>query len=178
MLAEALGEDLTPERIEIYARGLVDIAPDRLNIAFQRALRELIFFPKLAELRNFAGSRGDDEKKVEAEAAWTYVNNYLRKWGADLLPIYSGGKQIMPPPLDARVDYALRRIGGLQALHQMDLNKMPFIYRDFCEAYALAPLAELMAPRLEQQFGDLKMLGTLKELPKPKPFGPEKRGKD
>lgn len=169
MLAEAFAEPLTDERSEIYVRGLADISQDKLRVSFQRALRQLTWFPKLAELRNFAGANSADEAKVEADAAWAYVNDYLRKWGADLLPIRSGGKEILPPPLEARVEYALRRIGGLQALNQMDMNRMPFMYRDFCEAYTQAPLAERMAPRLEQQFGTNKMLTTVKDLMRLKP---------
>jgi len=97
-------------------------------------------------------------------AAWIYVNNYLYQWGVDRLPLYSGGKQIALPPLSPRIEYALRRIGGLQALHQMDISKMPFIYRDFCEAYNLAPLAEQMVPRLEQQLGEPKTLAAAKKM--------------
>jgi hypothetical protein len=180
MLAEAFAEPLTEERMEIYVCGLADIPQDQLRVSFQRALRQLTWFPKLAELRNFAGSNSADEIKIEADAAWTYVNDYLRKWGADLLPVRSGGKEILPPPLDARVEYALRRIGGLQALNQMDVNRMPFLYRDFCEAYTQAPLAEQMAPRLEQQFGTNKVLGTITDLAQAKTMLPErdpKRGK-
>ena len=70
--------------------------------------------------------------------------------------------------LDPRADYALRRIGGFQALHQMDISRMPFVYRDFCEAYAQAPLAEQMAPRLQQQFGSPKsMANTIAEASQP-----------
>ena len=154
--------------MDIYARSLGDLPMAKLNIAFQRALRELVFFPKIAELRNFAGATAQDEAEVEADAAWTYVNDYLRKWGVDQLPLYSGGKQIPPPPLDPRADYALRRIGGFHALHQMDINRMPFVYRDFCEAYAQAPIAEQMAPRLQQQFGSPKsMAKTMSEASQP-----------
>ncbi len=168
MLAEGFGEALTEERLEIYARALADIPQDRLNIAFQRALRERSFFPKVAELRNLAVSNLDDEKKVEANAAWDYVSEYLRKWGVDLLPLYSGGKVTTPPSLDARTDYALRRIGGLRVLNQMDVDKMPFMYRDFCEAYALAPVAESQAAALQQKFGDDKLLGNIKQLSRAK----------
>jgi len=174
MLAEAFAEPLTEERMEIYVRGLADIPQDQLRVSFQRALRQLTWFPKLAELRNFACSNSADEAKVEADAAWAYVNEYLRKWGADLLPIRSGGKEIPPPSLDARVEYALRRIGGLQALNQMDVSRMPFMYRDFCEAYTQAPLAEQMASRLEQQFGTDKILGTIKDLAQAKAILPER----
>jgi len=174
MLAEAFAEPLTEERMEIYVRGLADIPQDRLRVSFQRALRQLTWFPKLAELRNLAGANTDDEKKVEADAAWTYVNDYLHKWGIDMLPIYSGGKQVTPPPLDPRAEYALRRIGGFQVLNQMDVSRMPFIYRDFCEAYTLAPLVESMAPRLKEQFGADKLLGKVTELAHSKKLEPHK----
>jgi hypothetical protein len=164
MLAEAFGEAVTEERMVIYARDLVDIPRDRLDTAFQRARRERTFFPKIAELRALASSRSQDENKVEANAAWDYVNEYLRKWGVDLLSLYSGGKVTTPPPLDARIDYALRRIGGLRALNQVDIDKRPFMYRDFCEAYALAPVAELLALPLQRQFGGEKLQGSIKLL--------------
>ncbi len=168
MLAEAFGEQLTEERMEIYARSLADIPQDQLRFSFQRALNQLTWFPKLAELRTLAGADAEKEKKIEADAAWTYVNDYLSKWGVDLLPVYSGGNKTTPPPLDPHIEYALRRIGGLRALNQMDVTRMPFVYRDFCEAYNQAPIAELMAPGLEQRFGSEKLLGAVKELAKAK----------
>jgi len=168
MLAEAFGEALTEERMEIYARALSDIPQDRLDLAFQRALQERTFFPKVAELRALALASSDEGKKVEANAAWEYVNQYLRKWGVDLLPLYSNGKVITPPKLDARTNYALRRVGGLRALNQVDIDKMPFMYRDFCEAYTLAPIADLLAQPLQQQFGENKLEGNTKQLTKAK----------
>jgi hypothetical protein len=155
---------MTYERMEIYARALEDIPKDRLNLAFLRALQERTFFPKVAELRALALASSDEGKKVEANAAWDYVNQYLRKWGVDLFPLYSNGKVITPPPLDARTDYALRRIGGLRALNQVDVDKVPFMYRDFCEAYTLAPVADLLAQPLQQQFGEDKLQGNVKQL--------------
>ena len=100
MLAEAFGEPLTEERMEIYARSLADIPQDQLRISFQHALNQLTWFPKLVELRRLAGADTESEKKIEADAAWVHVNDYLRKWGVDLLPIYSGGNKTTPPPLD------------------------------------------------------------------------------
>jgi len=38
------------------------------------------------------------------------------------------------------------------------------MYRDFCEAYILAPVAELMTPQLLEQFGDRKLVGNVKQL--------------
>lgn len=163
-LAEGFGESLTVERVEIYTDGLVDISQDRLRVAFRRALYESNFFPRLAELRHLAGSNAEDEKKVEAQAAWSYVNEYLRKWGTEKLPIRSAGQWVTAPPLEPRLEYALRQIGGLWRLNQVSEQTYAFVFRDFCEAYALAPVADLMAPQLLEQFGDLKLAGNIKQL--------------
>jgi hypothetical protein len=163
VLAEAFGEPLTAERVEIYVGGLADLSRDQLCVAFRRALYELKWFPKLAELRDLAGSK-PEELKVEAQAAWNYVNDYLRKWGVDRLPVRSDGKLITAPPLDPRLEYAVRQIGGLWRLNQVTDETYHFIFRDFCEAYALAPLAELMAPQLSEKFGIRELAGQVKEL--------------
>ena len=142
---------------------LDDIPQDRLRVAFRRALNESTFFPKVAELRGWAGASVEDEKKVEAQAAWNHVNEYLRKWGVDKLPIRSSGQWITAPPLEPRLEYAVRQIGGLWRLNQITDENYAFVLRDFCEAYTLAPVAELMAPRLLEQFAHQKLLGNVKQ---------------
>jgi hypothetical protein len=165
ILAEGFGEPLTQERAEIYVSGLVDIPQDRLKAAFKRALYELKFFPRLAELRDLSGSSAEEEQKVEAQAAWQQANEYLRKWGVEKLSVRSGGKWITPPPLEPRLEYAIRQIGGLWRLNQVTDETYHFMFRDFCEAYMLAPVAELMAPKLLEQFSVRALAGQIKELP-------------
>lgn len=180
ILAEAFGEPLTQERAEIYVSSLVDITQERLQTAFHRALRELKWFPKLAELRELSGWSADEEKKVEAQAAWEHANEYLRKWGVEKLPIRSGGKWITAPPLEPRLEYAVRQIGGLWRLNQVTDETYHFMFRDFCEAYLLAPVAELMANQLLQQFNIRELAGQIGQLPEaspahdaPKPSAPQ-----
>lgn len=165
ILAEAFGEPLTQERAEIYVSGLIDIPQERLKVAFRRVLYELKFFPRLAELRDFSGSSAEEERKVEAQAAWQQAIEYLRKWGVDQLPIRSGGKWITPPRLEPRLEYAVRQIGGLWRLNQVTDETYHFMLRDFSEAYMLAPVAELMAPQLSEQFSLRQLAGKIKELP-------------
>lgn len=165
ILAEGFGEPLTQERAEIYVSGLIDIPQGRLKESFRRALYELKFFPRLAELRELSGSSAEEEKKVEAQAAWQQANEYLRQWGVEKLPVRSGGKWITPPPLEPRLEYAVRQIGGLWRLNQVSDETYHFIFRDFCEAYMLAPVAELMAPQLLEQFSIRHLAGRIKELP-------------
>jgi hypothetical protein len=165
ILAEAFGEPLTAERMEIYVGGLADVSRDCLQVAFGRALRELKWFPKVSELRDLSETKTDEQKKVEAEAAWDHINKYLRKWGVDRVPVYSGGgKWITAPPLEPRLEYALRQIGGLWRLNQVTDESYFFVHRDFCEAYALAQTAELMEPHLLEQFGERRLLGSVRQL--------------
>jgi hypothetical protein len=72
ILAEAFGERLTEERQEIYCAGLADISKDRLATSFRRARYELKWFPKLAELRELAGTLGSDymDGRPGPEEAW------------------------------------------------------------------------------------------------------------
>lgn len=53
-LGLAFNETLSSERMQIYAKALEPIGRDRLTVAFNRALRELKFFPKISELLELA----------------------------------------------------------------------------------------------------------------------------
>jgi hypothetical protein len=72
ILAEAFGETLTEQRQEIYCGGLADIQQNQLHVAFRRARYELKWFPKLAELRAFAGvlSTATSDGRPGPEEAW------------------------------------------------------------------------------------------------------------
>jgi hypothetical protein len=73
ILAEAFGEPLTEERQDIYCSGLADIGQDQLRVVFHRALYELKWFPKLAELRELAGFIAgvpNDNGRPGPEEAW------------------------------------------------------------------------------------------------------------
>jgi hypothetical protein len=148
----------------VYAQDLSELARPQLEIAFGRARRELKFFPKISELLELASAKPEDARKVEADAAWNHALDYLRKWGVDRMPVYSGGKRIDAPMLSPRIEYALRKIGGLRCLNQITTKSRPFVQKDFIEAYHLAPMAESLALHLGSMFGDTKLLGQVKQL--------------
>ena len=64
----------------IYSESLCDLSDDQIRQSVGRAIRELKFFPRVAELRDLAGVAAKDTRNVEAEAAWKWANDYLRKW--------------------------------------------------------------------------------------------------
>ena len=71
-LGEAFGEGLTAERQAIYATSLADIPVDKLRHAIKRAIRELKWFPKIAELRELAGLSPEStaDGRPGVEEAW------------------------------------------------------------------------------------------------------------
>ena len=146
----------------IYSESLSDLSDDQIRQSVGRAIRELKFFPRVAELRDLAGVAAKDTRNVEAEAAWKWANDYLRKWGVDLMPLYSNGKRIEAPAIPPRIAYALRRIGDLRGLNQVTAESRPFMFRDFCEAFTLAPIADSLKPQLTAAFpiaeGQVKQL--------------------
>jgi hypothetical protein len=153
---------VTPQRLRIYAKDLAaDLTREQVQTAMVRARRELKWFPKISELREMAGVKAEDLRKVEAEAAWDYANKYLRKFGVDLLPTFCNGKLCDPPN---RIDYALRRIGGLRGLNQITEQSRPFVFKDFCEAYQQSPMAEMLAPQLSGLFNQMRLKAKSMEL--------------
>jgi hypothetical protein len=156
ILAESLGDTVSPERLRIYVHDLSDdLTREQLEIALERARRESRFFPKIAELRSFAGVDNEQQTKVEAEAAWQLCLDFLSRYG---LVRYGDEPR---PSLPRRVAYALRRIGGLRALNELDDRARPFAFRDFTEGYEQYPIAEQMAAQLDAAF----QLPALKSMP-------------
>lgn len=190
LLAEAQGEPVTAQRTAIYADDLLDIPKADLETAFARARRELKYFPRVAELREFAGVVVKDLAMAEAEAAWEYVARYLAEWGVDRVPEYLGrdgdAKWNKAPAFEGRIDHALRQIGGLiriqSALDLMDEETAAYAFtrKEFLEAYRLAPLAASLPALPVGEMGDtVKRLAATKSLAaKPKvlvidtPLGP------
>jgi hypothetical protein len=164
---------MTAECLALYVESLSDLSDDQFTICVGRAMKESHWFPKPAVLREFVMPKAEDVRQVEADAAWRYANEYLQKWGVDRMPLCSGGKRIEAPRIRERVDYALRRIGGLPGLNRVTTESRPFVRKDFIEAYNLAPLAESLSPQLIEKFGDTNLLGEVKQLAGEKRLAPE-----
>ena len=116
---------------------LCEVGPEEFDHALTEHIRESRFFPTVAELRERAGLSKADRNAVEANAAWEFVNRYVRRhWHPDIGPYPDA------PQIPARIDYALRQMGGLRRLNSCLADHLPFMKKDFIEAYRLAPLAE------------------------------------
>ena len=158
ILAETFGEPMTLQRLKVYVADLADLDRAQLQVAFTRARRELKFFPKIAALRELADANADEQIKIECDEAWHFANRYLAKYGAVRYDL--DDRPALPP----RVEYALRRIGGLWGLNQMTAESRPFMYRDFCEGYKQAPLADSLRPQIAEMFAASQLLSQVKRL--------------
>lgn len=155
----------------MYVENLNDLPALQLRQAFARAPKECEKFPSVVELRRLATGGTKPERSVEAQAAWDEVMRYVKQHGVERMPVYVRGKGLMDPPaLSPEIEYALRRIGGLQALRGPDMDTaFPFLMRDFCAAFIEAPVADLMGllpePQVRQQVLPPAPMGEVVSFP-------------
>jgi len=135
ILAEAVGEALTPSRLKIYAEALSDLDQQQLSAAFGRALRECKFFPRIAELRELAGAGHQESEDAECRLMWDklsrFVDRYIQSdvWGG------YGIREGCTVEVPQRVLDTVRRTGGWQVYKCMTPQDFPFIQKRFLEEY-------------------------------------------
>ena len=82
LLAMAYNEPLTPERIEVYTLALAGLTPEQLHHGFNRAIRELKFWPRPAELLEMCtGCASAMTDKLTIDLAWNWTRNYIEAFG-------------------------------------------------------------------------------------------------
>jgi hypothetical protein len=161
LLEVSMGKPQTPERRAMNAADLADLPEELLGAAFARARRECIHFPSVKELRELAlGAEGDIER-AEAEAAWQWVEQYVKRHGVDGKPwthlanpsgyllcevcvsgwLYERDgmrrcpcmkQTVVPAPeIPERIEYALRAIGGIRRMLTLRDDGVPNTSYDF-----------------------------------------------
>jgi hypothetical protein len=82
LLAEGFGEPLTATRLKLYIMGLGDLSASQLKNGLNRAIRELTFWPRPAELRELCtGVKARKSDTLRADEAWQWVMTYLDRHG-------------------------------------------------------------------------------------------------
>lgn len=140
ILAEAFGESLTSQRLKIYVADIGDIPAERLNVAFQRARRELRFFPKVAEILDLADVGHRQPEDAEARAAWDEVMKFVPKYVSnDVYGNYGPEHGWHPrtyPKLCDRILDTVRRTGDWSVYSRMTDEDFPFVQKRFLQEYA------------------------------------------
>jgi hypothetical protein len=157
LMAEAqamcLKQPLTEYQAKVHLKewGLIanEVGFRKLEQAVKDVLRnDSSWFPNLADIRRRAGMDQERSDKVEADAAWDMVRAHNRKWagvgrmflGRDT---ETGEPQYETAPrLPSRVEYAVRAVGGLDAIDNVRRDSEPFMRDKFTDAFLRAPLAE------------------------------------
>jgi hypothetical protein len=139
ILAEAMGESMTPARLKIYAGDLADIERPQMEIAFSRARCELRFFPKICELRELAGEGEKQQADAEARAAWDQLIQFVGKFVSnDIYGNYGpehGWHAKSFPRLSDRILDCVRRTGGWKTYACMSNDDFPFQQKRFFEEF-------------------------------------------
>lgn len=75
-------EPLTATRLKLYVMGLGDLSASQLKNGLNRAIRELTFWPRPAELRELCtGVKARKSDTLRADEAWQWVMTYLDRHG-------------------------------------------------------------------------------------------------
>jgi len=139
ILAEALGETITAERIRIYASDLEDIPQDVLAGAFRQARRTKKFFPKISELLFLCGEMPEQQADAEVRAAWDLLIQFTNKWVGSTVHGEYLPQNLRPwrqmPVLSQRIADVVRRTGGWKAYKCMTEDDQPFLQKRFFEEY-------------------------------------------
>jgi hypothetical protein len=71
-LGLALGDDVSPERLLLYAEDLCDLSEERLGVAFSRTRKEYEYphLPPVAFIRKMAGADSHSDGRLGPEEAW------------------------------------------------------------------------------------------------------------
>ena len=169
-LKQALTDTQAYVHMEEWGQIANEVGFEALKVAVQDVLRNgSEWFPSVKAIRDLAGLNQSDRAAVEADKAWEFLQRHLREWGVDGLDFYCGRWE-HPPDLPPRIKHALRAVGGLQAVNQVKIDSLPFMRRDYIEAYRLAGLDPEL--RLQLTAGvegnclvaDIKLMAKIKRM--------------
>lgn len=125
----------------MYVESLGDLSDEQIRRSVGRAIRELKWFPKPAELRELVGHNPRDEQDAEARAAWGVVVNFAEKYvQSDPQGCYvvdQGVRRVPPPVLSQRILDTVRRTGGWRAYKLMRASDLPHQQKRFIAEYGI-----------------------------------------
>jgi len=126
---------------------VVQVGIEQFDSILAEHIRNSRWFPTVAELRQRAGMAQSTQDQIEANQAWEWIRWFAtHNWHPDI------GLYNHAPAIPPRIDYAMRQVGGLRIIAACGDAQLPFVRKDFMEAFELAPLAmrhqnELMAAK-------------------------------
>jgi hypothetical protein len=173
LLAVAFNEPLTADRIKIYIMALSDLSASQLTHGLNRAVRELTFWPRPAELRELCtGVRARKSDTLRADEAWQWVMTHLDRHGVQGRTVHE---------FQGRTDFVFRS-GYINFAYQgyCDRKFSGDVFTISAPFYVLTTIyppeiPKLIAATLTQLGGSvssgLKRLADAREAAEPVPLG-------
>jgi hypothetical protein len=115
---------------------LDEIGEAAFSEALRRAVHESEYFPTISKVRMCAGITTEQKDSAAADAAWLLVEDWIRRWHGVMFPVFKSGTVIeKAPKLPARIAYAVRVVGGIDAIANVTDKGAPFLRKEFGEAF-------------------------------------------
>ena len=124
--------EITAELAKMYQAGLGDMEPEQIEEACKKALLELKFFPKIAEIRERVGNETKALTEIQAEEDWAFAWTHAP---LDYNPDLKTGLQ--PRGLSPAGTWAILRMGGWPRIAEAKERDEPFMRKRFMELYEL-----------------------------------------
>ena len=162
-MAEVFREPLTAELLAMYVESLTDLSDEQIRVCVGRAIRELKWFPKPAELRELVSYNPEEEQDAEARAAWDVVvdftDKYIQSDPQGCYVVDQGVRRVPPPVLSQRILDTVRRTGGWRAYKLMDAADLPHQQRRFmAEFKAWAAVEQIPVSRFLTELPRLQLV--------------------
>jgi hypothetical protein len=143
-LAELIRKDgqayqLTPVLIRLWCNVFADIPPHQVEAAFNKAERQLKFWPSPAEVFGFISIAENKIGQEQAEQKWQQVLEYIRVYYSPDIPPrdhdYEDGRKQNAPRITERTQRAINAAGGLAYLSDCDRESLQWAKKKFIEEY-------------------------------------------
>jgi hypothetical protein len=123
MLDKAFRQETSEMGNEVYWQGLRDCEIEDVKAAFVKAIRDLKFYPKVAELRGYIIGEADDM----AALAWREVNKAIGMPGTYVSVMFG----------DPVIHWVVEQMGGWPAMGLITKDDAPFREQDFRRLYSV-----------------------------------------
>lgn len=129
-IAAAASVQISKETQRAYLDVLIELPPESLREATHRTIREWDK-PHMMPPPKFILDRAQVNAQVQAEAAWETVQRLVFKvWHPDVG--WPGG---VKPDIDPAAEYAIRQVGGMRKIHDVKIDEIQFVRKNFVEAF-------------------------------------------
>ena len=171
-------EKVSDDTLSVFESALADIPAEDFRDALNSTIRNVVFWPTPAHVRQQWESLHAKREQAASEKAWDGILEHVRKWGIEQTPMFHNGEFTHAPTFDDVTEFACRQVGGYRAIASAPVDQLRFMRREFTSAYGryretagyLAPTRAEAGQILEKLSSDSGIsLGEIGTLAQPDP---------